>query len=98
MVRLQTLGACRLWNGDTDLSAVTRQPKRLLLLAYLATAPQGRARDALQALFWPELDASAARNALSQALHFLRRHLGEGVLRAPGPGEVAVDDARLCCD
>jgi DNA-binding SARP family transcriptional activator/TolB-like protein/tetratricopeptide (TPR) repeat protein len=66
--------------------AVQRQPKRLALLAYLCLAGRGGAvrRDTVLAAFWPELDQSRARAALRQALHYLRQHLGEGVIEARG--------------
>ena len=97
MLELRTLGPSALHDGTTDVDGVLRQPKRLALLAYLACAPRGRTRDTVQALFWPELDRAAARNALSQALHFLRRHLGEGVVVGRG-AELWVDPERLAAD
>ena len=77
-----------------ELTAVLRQPKRLALLLYLTLAsPRGlQRRDRLLALFWPEQEESRARNALSQALHVLRRGLGEEVLvrRGEMPARVVV--------
>ena len=53
--------------------------RRLVLLAALAAAGQkGMSRDALVGLFWPEVDASRARAALSQALYALKRDSGVG--------------------
>src|SRR5262245_12921902 len=57
MLHLTTLGVAR--------STPDRlQPKRLALLAYLAIArPRGaHRRDALVAIFWPELDQHGARS------------------------------------
>src|SRR5438105_1288690 len=83
-----------------DLHAVLRHPKRLALLAYIAAArPRGfHRRDALVALFWPELDQLHARNALRQAVHYLREVLGRDVLVARGEEELGVDPQRLTCD
>ena len=90
MIRLRVLGAMDLrGSADQELRAVLAQPKRAALLAYLALAtPRGpHRRDTLLALFWPEQDAEHARNALSQAVHFLRRSLGaEALVTANGDG------------
>ena len=65
-------------NVGAELRSVLAQPKRLALLGYLAAAtPPGPQRpDTLLGLFWPELDDEHARNALSKAVHFLRRVSG----------------------
>ena len=79
MIELRMLGSLGLLAPNSrDLQAVLRRPKRLALLAYLATArPQGfRRRDTLVALLWPDLNQSHARNALRQAVHFLRHEIG----------------------
>jgi len=83
-----------------ELQGILAQPKRLALLAYLAAAsPTGsHRRDTLLGLFWPELDQSHARNALSQAVHFLRRALGEEVLIARTGDELALDSTRVWVD
>jgi serine/threonine-protein kinase len=84
----------------SDLRPDLNQPKRQALLAYLALAsPRGfHRRDTLTALFWPEFDEVHARNALSQAIHVLRRGLGAGVVINRGPEEVGLDWSRLWCD
>jgi hypothetical protein len=71
---------------DPAADAVQRQPKRLALLAYLCLVTRRGAvrRDTVLAVFWPELDQSRARAALRQSLHFLRQHLGDGVIEARG--------------
>jgi TolB-like protein/DNA-binding SARP family transcriptional activator/Tfp pilus assembly protein PilF len=101
MIELRMLGSLGLLapNGR-DLQAVLRRPKRLALLAYLATArPQGfRRRDTLVALLWPDLNQSHARNALRQAVHFLRDALGHEVIVARGDEELAVDPLQLRSD
>jgi serine/threonine-protein kinase len=76
------------------------QPRRIAVLAYLALArPRGlQARDTLLALLWPEADQDAARHALRNCLHAIRRALGEDVIRTAGDGMVGVEPARLTCD
>lgn len=93
MVELRLLGPAQLVGSNgQDIDALTRQPKRMALLAYLAIArPYGfHRRDKLLALFWPELDEPHARNALSQALYVLRTALGEGAIVTRGDDEVGV--------
>ncbi|HEX9105893.1 MAG TPA: BTAD domain-containing putative transcriptional regulator, partial [Longimicrobiales bacterium] len=100
MLELQAFGPVDLRTDDGDVGAVLTQPKRLALLLYLALARPQRfqRRDALLALFWPELDEARARNALSQSLSFLRRGLPAGLLQTRGAEEVGVDPAGLRCD
>ncbi len=80
--------------------AVLAQPKRAGLLAFLALSHPGdfHRRDALLATFWPELDQRHGRAALSQALSYLRRELGDGVVVTRGVEEVGIDTARLESD
>jgi DNA-binding SARP family transcriptional activator/tetratricopeptide (TPR) repeat protein len=101
MLQLQTLGRVRLQGErpDDDAGQPSAQPKRLVLLAYLALtsvrAPVRR--DVLLALFWPDLGDEEARRALRQALHYLRRVVGDEVLVGSGD-EVAVSGDRFRCD
>jgi DNA-binding SARP family transcriptional activator/Flp pilus assembly protein TadD len=89
MTQLLTLGRVRLVSGDgSDSTASGAQPKRIALLAYLAleTAAGPVRRDALLALFWPELGEEEARRALRQGLHHLRRVIGDDVVVTTGDG------------
>src|SRR5687768_16269726 len=72
----------------------------MALLAYLAAArPRGfHSRDRLVGLFWPESTDERARNSLRQALHHLRRSLGEEAIIGRGEHEVGVDHAIVQCD
>src|SRR5262245_19404460 len=101
MVRLQLLGSLGLSGDDgKEIRPVLSQPKRFALLAYLALAePRGfRRRDSLLPLFWPESPGEPARASLRRTLHFLRSHLGEGVIITRGEEEVDVAADRLSCD
>lgn len=101
MIELRTLGMLDLKGADgTECRSVLRQPKRLALLSYLASASPRRfhRRDALLAMFWPELDEAHARAALRRALYFLRVALGADVVVGRGEEEVGVADAKLWCD
>lgn len=94
-------GALRLSASDgRDLSGLDRQPKRMALLAYLATAvPHGlQRRDNLLALFWPEVSATKARASLNQTLYILRNALGEQAIVTHGDDEVGVSFDVVWCD
>jgi serine/threonine-protein kinase len=100
-IRLQLLGPVGLWSADgRELRAVLQQPKRLALLAYLTLAPRSGflRRDTILGAFWPELDQDHARNALRQALHFLRSALGPEVIENRGDEELGVRPGSLWCD
>lgn len=99
MIHLRTLGAVELTDGTgNSLDTVATQSKRFAILVYLALAlPRGwHRRDSLLALFWPELDQARARHALRQALHFLRKSLGDDVIRTRGSEDVAAGPALRC--
>jgi DNA-binding SARP family transcriptional activator len=101
MIELRALGALNLRGSDgNELRAVLTQPKRLALLTYLALANSHgfRRRDTIVALFWPEMDQEHARNALRQAVWFLRRALGDGVVLGRGEDELGVSEEHLGCD
>jgi serine/threonine-protein kinase len=101
MIRLDTLGTLALRGADgNELRSVLTQPKRLALLCYLAVeAPRGfQRRDQLFGLFWPELTQPQARQALRQALYFLRHSLGDHVVTNRGSDEIGVAPDALRCD
>jgi DNA-binding SARP family transcriptional activator/TolB-like protein len=99
MIEFRTLGGLELKDSEGPRS-ISAQPKRLALLTYLALADSSsfRRRDAILALLWPELDEAHARGALRQALHFLRRSLGEDTLVSRGEEEVGVNGSAFWCD
>ena len=101
MLRLRVLGAVDLRDDeDRDLDTVLAQPKRLALLAYLALArPHGfHRREVLLSMFWPESNRATARNALRQALHYLRHVLGNSVIISRGENDVGIDHKEIWCD
>ncbi len=101
MVKVCLLGSVDIRDaGGSELATLLRQPKRVALLAYLAAAiPRGfHRRDTLMGLFWPESTQDQARNALSQALHVLRRELGVDAILNRGEGEVALSEDAISVD
>lgn len=101
MIRLRLLGSLALFREDgSPIRSLLAQPKRFALLAYLAAAPSPAVhrRDTLLGLFWPELDAEHARQALRQALYGLRRSLGPGLIVGEGDELVSIDAQQMWCD
>jgi DNA-binding SARP family transcriptional activator/TolB-like protein/tetratricopeptide (TPR) repeat protein len=101
VISIRLFGAIDLRGGDgQELRGVLAQPKRLALLAYLAAAePAGpHRRDTLLGLFWPELNQDRARNNLSQAVHFLRRWLGDAAITSRGGEDLALEDSLVWVD
>lgn len=101
MIKLGVLGRIHLAADDgVEIESLLRQPKRLALLAYLASPAPGtwHRRDTLLALFWPELDTPHARTSLRNGLYTLRQALGDEVLRTRGDEEISVDPDRLGTD
>lgn len=100
MVEFRILGAVNLLGADgRELRSVLAQSKRIALLAYLAAAHTSgfHRRDSLLALFWPELDQEHARAALRQALHGLRRSLGETAIESHGD-QIRLSEQGVWCD
>lgn len=96
---LRILGAPDLRGPDgRRVTSLLSQPYRLGLLAYLALAPGPVTRASLVARFWPERDEGRARNALSQALFYLRRSLGKDVVQSVEGDRLQVTVERVWCD
>lgn len=81
--RFYLLGAPRLEMDGEPINVDTR--KAIALLAYLVInaadgGPTSHTRDAIAALFWPELDQSRARGALRRTLSPLRQAVDKRVL------------------
>lgn len=96
---LRLLGPSSL-EGPGSAAALVAQPKRFALLSWLAAAqPEGmQRRDRALALFWPEHNATSARNALRQSLHAIRGALGDDVIVSRGDDAIGVDRSVLSCD
>ena len=77
-IRIHALGGWQIERSDGPLASSRKESKRLIELLHLLVAqghtplPQDQAADAL----WPDADGDAARNALDNAVHRLRKWLG----------------------
>jgi DNA-binding SARP family transcriptional activator len=101
MIELRTLGCLDLrYTDGRQVRSILAQPKRLALLAYLAVAAPGGfvRRDTLVGIFWPESDDERARGAFRQAVLYLRRSLGDGVLVNRAEDELGIADGTIRCD
>jgi DNA-binding SARP family transcriptional activator len=96
---LRLLGTASL-EGSDAAAALPAQPKRFALLAWLAAAqPEGwQRRDRALALFWPDHEPTAARNALRQSLHALRGALDDDAIVTRGDEEIGIDRNVISCD
>ena len=86
--RLRTFGTLALTGreDDTLLGKHGHQRRRLALLAVLAAAgEQGRSRDQLLLLFWPDATQSHARHSLEQLLYAIRSSIDEAVFAGVNP-------------
>lgn len=103
MIELRILGTADLAGPSAEagtLHRILEQPKRLLLLCMVALPRPGHphTRGRLIGRIWPEYDPSRARSALRKALHFVRSHLGDDVLRSRGDDTILLDPERFWCD
>ena len=99
-IELRVLGSTDLGGGDgPEARLVLAHPKRLALLSYLAVhRPHAyHRRDELYALLWPDADVERARNSLRQAVHQIRRALGQDAITGRGDDEIALSP-HVGCD
>lgn len=85
MFYLNLLGGARLGGDHGPVTGAAVQRHRLGLLALLGVGhPDGLSRDKLVAFLWPDRDTEHARGLLKQAVHALRKALGEEAILAAG--------------
>ena len=98
MTLLRLLGGASLESDGAGLSGPAAQRHRLALLSLLCLAhPRPLSRDKLIGYLWPARDAEHARNLLKQAVHVLRKTLGEEVILSAGE-ELRLGSPPLDCD
>ncbi|MEZ4412783.1 MAG: winged helix-turn-helix domain-containing protein, partial [Gemmatimonadales bacterium] len=98
MISLKLFGGASLERDGAILSGRVAQRHRLALLSLLAVShPRPLSRDKLLGYLWPERDTDHARNLLKQAVHVIRKALGEGVIRSAGD-DLYFEPSQLDCD
>lgn len=96
--RLRLLGRLALEGGPGLTDGAASRPRSLALLAILAAGGEaGVPRDRLLLYLWPESNTQRARNSLHQAIHAIRRHLGEDTVQA-GPRTIRLNPALFTSD
>jgi LuxR family maltose regulon positive regulatory protein len=103
-LRIQTLGAFRVWRGESLLAEEDwegRQPQ-LLLKAILAHGAQGAVKDVLLEDLWPDAEPEGAEKNFKVNLHRLRKALEPDLDKTFGSSYVHLKanlvslDAQLC--
>jgi DNA-binding SARP family transcriptional activator/TolB-like protein/Tfp pilus assembly protein PilF len=85
MLRIRLFGGPVILGEDGPFAGPAAQRHRLALIALLSAAHPGAVtRDKVMAQLWPERGDSSARNLLNQAIHALRKALGEEALQSSG--------------
>lgn len=98
MLRIRLLGGLSVDLEGRALAGAATQPRRLAVLALIASAgDRGITRDRLIALLWMDTPEESARRALAQALHALRKDLGEDSLFT-GVQELRLNRDVVACD
>jgi len=98
-LRIYTLGALRVLKDDEPLRAGRKAPRRVLelLQAIVALGPRSASRERLTEAVWPAAEGDAARDAFENALHRLRRLLGDDAVMLEH-GKVTLAPARVWVD
>ncbi len=98
MFAFRILGGVSLTGEEGPLSGRPVQPRRIALLALLASHPRHTlSREKLTGFLWPDSDAAQARHRLSESLYVLRKFLGMQALVSEGD-QVRLDPDRVDCD
>lgn len=99
---LRTLGRLSLHEDGPEGPTLIENSKSLAVVALLAAMPERTAsRGYIAGLLWPEMERSKARRSLRQALYYLSRRGGDGIVDADDaevrlePGAVRVDFVEL---
>ena len=98
MLRLCTLGGCRLERDGAEWDVMPGQRKGLALLALLAAAgDRGLAREIAATYLWPDSDEQRARASLRQLIHALRERLDAPHV-LPSGGTLRLDEGIVSSD
>ena len=81
---LRLLGGVGMRDAGRDTDVPLSQPRILAMLGYLACAPNGRRRDEMVALLWPDTPERRARHSFNQLLYLVRQELGGAAILSRG--------------
>ena len=98
MIALKLFGGASLESDGIALVGPAVQRHRIALLALLAAShPRGPTREKVMASIWPERDAEHARRLVNQAVHVLRKTLGDTAIVSAGE-ELRLGPGAFHCD
>lgn len=98
-IELRLLGGLDVVGPEPAVSVRARRRHPMMLLALVAAAaPRAVSRERIMAFLWPESDDARASNSLRQALHGLRRDLGEELFLPETTGGLQLDGAKVNVD
>jgi DNA-binding SARP family transcriptional activator/TolB-like protein len=98
MIALKLFGGASIESDGSALNGPAAQRHRIALLALIAAAhARGITREKAMAHVWPERDAEHARKLLNQALHVLRKALGDAAIVSSGDA-LRLDQTVIQCD
>lgn len=99
MIDLQLFGGLDFVGPDPSGSIRARRRHPMMLLALVAAAaPKAISRDSIMAFLWPESDSTRASSSLRQALHSLRRDLGEDLFLPETASGIRLDRNKVKVD
>lgn len=96
MLQLTLLGSFRLSTaaGPADIA----YQRARALLAYLVLEPGAHRRDQLAAMWWPDQEATQARDSLRRMVHILRQALGQAADCLRSNRDTLAWEGRIDCD
>lgn len=95
-LRLYFFGAPRIERDGQVIETDTR--KAVALLAYLAVTGEFHTREALSALFWPDMDDERGRAALRRTISSLKAAVGDDALYVSRDGLSIQQEGSVWCD
>lgn len=97
-INLQLLGGLDFVDADPAISVRARRHPMMLLALVATASPRAISREKIMAFLWPESDSARAGNSLRQALHGLRRALGEDLFLPETAGGIQLDRRKVNVD
>lgn len=97
-INLRLLGGLGVVGSDPGVAIRARRHPMLVLALVAAAAPRAVSREKIMSFLWPESDSARASNSLRQALHALRRELGEDPFLPETAGGIQLDRGKVHVD
>jgi serine/threonine-protein kinase len=102
VIRVTAFGGLEIRDASgKPIGSLMQQPRRAALFIYLLIESANSrtiSRDRILGIFWPDLAPDRASHALSQALTYIRRSAGDGILAGKGSGGLGIIEGTVSCD